>query len=135
MVVSKRAHHHRVRISTSCYTRLTPMHASTVLVRVSGGQLCPIGRTSKTCLVLCPRLTCLFFCCAKHVLYQVSYVKHSFACFGNSSISHTQMRPHLGHGTPKNGRGVRGRLLCGRGVLRLFVFWQGAVTPDFPRCR
>ena len=39
--------------------------------------------------------------------YQISYVKHPFACFGNRSIPHIQMTGQLGPGapTPKHDRG------------------------------
>ena len=54
------------------------------------------GRASKTCLLLCPRLTDRVLlllrktCTYRHTRYQLSHVKHLFACFGHSSISHAQ---------------------------------------------
>ena len=52
-----------------------------------------------------------------HPRHEVSYEKHAFACFGNSSISHTQKTCQLGPGafTHRNNTG---------GVYR-----EGAFTP------
>ena len=111
LATSKRAHHHRVHVSTSCYTRHTPMHASTALVRVAGKQLFFKGRTSETCLVLCPRLpSSVLCCCSKYVMYpthiKTFLCKAPFACFEQLHLPHSDDLPARPRDIcPKNGRG------------------------------
>ena len=95
------------------------------------------GRTSETILVLCPRLILSVLvllrktCTYPRTRYQLPYVKHPYACFGNSSISHTQ------DDLPARPRGVHppkwyaGRLLCGQDVLHIIIVLTWGIYSEF----
>ena len=135
LVISKRAHHHRVHVvSTSCCTRHTPMHVTTArysFERLGGIDLLKAERPNKNMFSsLSASAIVSYAVVAQNITYphtydtrtwhQLSEVKHHFACFGNSSsISHTQIPCQLGPEAlnPKNHRG--GGFLSGRGVFRM----------------
>ena len=64
--------------------------------------------------------------------YQPSYMKHPFACFGNSAISHTQMTCQLASGANTEQYNRGGRLLCCRGVLCIFLLTAGRLLRILP---
>ena len=109
-VISKRAHHHRVHTSArQAVKHATPQSILSIARQFEWLRVFGSLSASGVCLFRCS--------CAKHVpgMYQPTinfpsrtrHVNHPFACFGNSSISHTRLTCQLGQGafTPTSDNG------------------------------
>ena len=127
------------RLPSSCLHDTPPMHASTVGTRSSGWVAILFSRQNVYnifgslsahgfVLLLCAKYMYL----PTHQLSFNWYAKHPFACFGNSSISHTQMASSSAPGRLPQKMIRGGRLRCGRGVFRIFCFDRGRLLRILP---